>query len=230
LINTSKYPKTFGSTKDQVAGILHSAICYGELLPGQELVQDTIAKELGVSRSPVREAFYELLSEGLIEYNLNRGFFVKQIDRNFWVDYFWIRVEFEIKSMTYICEATIDKHQFEDLQEREKLAYDQRNIPELSTINNLYLQMVCNLLNQLGHYRLSVYMSQLYRLAPRHFSEDSAELEEAVMITYSYHCRMYSAIINGDIVTVSELIKHHIEFLKHRYLTFRTTKGLDPKS
>lgn len=52
--------------KDVVAATLRKAILEGKLEPGQPLVQDQIAKELNISRMPVREALNLLESEGLI--------------------------------------------------------------------------------------------------------------------------------------------------------------------
>jgi DNA-binding GntR family transcriptional regulator len=52
--------------KDQVSASLRKAILDGKLKPGEPLIQDQIAKELNVSRMPVREAFRALEIEGLV--------------------------------------------------------------------------------------------------------------------------------------------------------------------
>jgi DNA-binding GntR family transcriptional regulator len=49
-------------------------IATGKARPGDRLVIDQIAKELSVSLIPVREALTRLSAEGLVEYQLNRGF------------------------------------------------------------------------------------------------------------------------------------------------------------
>lgn len=56
-----------------MADKLRDKIILGELQEGEQLRQDMIAAEFQVSRIPVREAFRELLAEGLIDINPNRG-------------------------------------------------------------------------------------------------------------------------------------------------------------
>jgi DNA-binding GntR family transcriptional regulator len=55
---------------------LRSMIFSGEVQAGQPLRQEEIARQLGVSRLPVREALNRLAIEGLVELKPRRGFFV----------------------------------------------------------------------------------------------------------------------------------------------------------
>jgi len=62
----------------QVARMLVRAIVEGRLPPGSKVVEAGIARELGVSRAPVREAARLLESQGLLVASPRRGFFVRQ--------------------------------------------------------------------------------------------------------------------------------------------------------
>ncbi|OKO82558.1 GntR family transcriptional regulator [Bradyrhizobium sp. NAS96.2] len=62
----------------QVARRLTEAIVLGRLPPGSKVVEAGIARELGVSRAPVREAARLLEQQGLLVANPRRGFFVRQ--------------------------------------------------------------------------------------------------------------------------------------------------------
>jgi len=55
---------------------IREAIALGELKPGDQIVEATMAARIGVSRSPVREALRELEQHGLVESVPNRGTFV----------------------------------------------------------------------------------------------------------------------------------------------------------
>ena len=60
-------------TSEGVARILRTEIFAGNLKPGEALRERSVAEELGVSRTPVREALFTLHSEGLVEMLPNRG-------------------------------------------------------------------------------------------------------------------------------------------------------------
>lgn len=60
------------SLKDQIAAILRREIACGNMADGEELTQENIATALAVSRIPVREAFLQLQSEGLLRRLPNR--------------------------------------------------------------------------------------------------------------------------------------------------------------
>lgn len=64
------------STPSIIAGKLRTAIGRGQIAPGSQLVETELAKELGVSRGPLREAMQRLTQEGLLISIRNRGLFV----------------------------------------------------------------------------------------------------------------------------------------------------------
>jgi DNA-binding GntR family transcriptional regulator len=63
----------------QVARILTDAIFRGRLAPGAKVVEAGVARELGISRAPVREAARLLESQGLLVASPRRGFFVRKM-------------------------------------------------------------------------------------------------------------------------------------------------------
>ena len=67
----------------------------GELAPGAQLVNRTLAKELGTSFIPVREAISRLASEGLVEQVAGAGAFVRVFDRQEISEIYDVRELFE---------------------------------------------------------------------------------------------------------------------------------------
>ncbi|MBC1342524.1 GntR family transcriptional regulator [Listeria welshimeri] len=49
----------------------------GELKPGDRLIENTLSKQLEISRTPIRKAIGMLAADGYVEYNDFRGAFVK---------------------------------------------------------------------------------------------------------------------------------------------------------
>lgn len=75
---------------DEVHSLLSRAILDGSLAPGERLRDVELAEQLGISRTPVREAMQRLEAQGLIEVSAHRYTRVTQIDdsiRNETVEY-----------------------------------------------------------------------------------------------------------------------------------------------
>ena len=61
------------SASAAVSEVIREAILDGRLAPGQRLKEEELARELGVSRTPVREALLLLQTDGLVELAPRRG-------------------------------------------------------------------------------------------------------------------------------------------------------------
>lgn len=79
----------------RITSILKKAIFNGEYKSGDELSLTDIANRLGVSRTPVREAFQSLEADGLIELRMNKGAIVRPIDAKFIKDHYDMRILLE---------------------------------------------------------------------------------------------------------------------------------------
>jgi DNA-binding GntR family transcriptional regulator len=65
--------------QDEIVARLRQMIDDGALLPGSRIPERQLGAQLGVSRTPLREAFRILASEGLIELTPRRGATVKKL-------------------------------------------------------------------------------------------------------------------------------------------------------
>src|SRR3954466_6601553 len=63
----------------EVADHLRGRIFDGELPPGTFLDEVTLAQEMSISRTPLREALKVLTAEGLVRHEPRRGCFVNQV-------------------------------------------------------------------------------------------------------------------------------------------------------
>jgi DNA-binding GntR family transcriptional regulator len=61
------------------AAELRAAIVRGDLAPGEKILQEATAEELGMSLIPLREALKTLASEGIVTYQPQRGYFITEL-------------------------------------------------------------------------------------------------------------------------------------------------------
>ncbi|MDF1526090.1 MAG: GntR family transcriptional regulator [bacterium] len=73
--------KIHQTLREQIVSSLRDSIIKGELNPGQKLTEPELAKKLGISRTPIREAFRQLESEGFLTVIPRRGAVVSRITR-----------------------------------------------------------------------------------------------------------------------------------------------------
>lgn len=72
-------PIAFRTIAEQIAGSIRQAIAQGTIRPAARLLEASLAREMGTSRAPVREALIQLEREGLVVRRPNRGTFVADL-------------------------------------------------------------------------------------------------------------------------------------------------------
>lgn len=113
---TDKY-----SLRGRVFHRLREDILSGKYKEGDELKEVAIGEELGVSRTPVREAFRQLELEGLIQIIPNKGAYVTGITEKDVKDIYMIRSLLEGLCARWACEHITDE-QMEEMEENIYLA------------------------------------------------------------------------------------------------------------
>lgn len=78
-----------------VAAEMRRLILDGTLRPGERLIEDRLAQQLGVSRNPVREAIRVLDAEGFLDVTARRGSFVATLSAKQAADLFEVRLALE---------------------------------------------------------------------------------------------------------------------------------------
>lgn len=101
----------------RVTAVLRKALLSGEYRPGEELSLTETAAKLGVSRTPVREAFQALAAEGLLELRMNRGAIVTEINEKFIKDHFEVRILLEGEAVVRAARAQMDTEELVGLQQ-----------------------------------------------------------------------------------------------------------------
>ena len=104
-----------GGLRQEVAHIVRQAIWQGVLKPGQRLNEFWLARDIGVSRPPLREAIRVLEQEGLIECFPRRGCFVRTLSGQDILEIYTVRCALEAMA----AELLIDRNDPQAIDELE---------------------------------------------------------------------------------------------------------------
>ncbi len=106
---SDKAKKSAVSVRERTYEYLKSSIFSGHFTPGERLAEEHLAEELGVSRTPVREALHRLEQDGLIEPLESRGFCIPRDSEKEIEDLFELRTVLEGYTLKIICERITDE-------------------------------------------------------------------------------------------------------------------------
>lgn len=159
--------------QDEVAARIRQMIEDGALLPGSRIPERQLCAQLGVSRTPLREAFQTLGAEGLIELQPRRGAIVKRLKPDEIDHMFQVLEELEGLAGELACTLMTEEAllAIEALHEKLMTAYKRRSRAQFFKVNqeihgnivaaagNPILAQVCEGLG--GQIRCIRYMSQI---------------------------------------------------------------------
>jgi DNA-binding GntR family transcriptional regulator len=80
-----------------------------ELKPGARVNESALSKDLGASRTPLREALNRLVAEGFLTFQTGKGFFCRELDPKRIMDLYETRVAIEIESVRLVCLRATDE-------------------------------------------------------------------------------------------------------------------------
>lgn len=83
------------SNTQKLKDALEEDIINGRLLPGDRLDHDALARQYGVSRTPIREAIQQLVVSGLVNVRPKKGTFVARISLDQLIEMFEVMAELE---------------------------------------------------------------------------------------------------------------------------------------
>ncbi len=209
-------------TRNRVLAELRKNIFSGAYPPGFLLNPDHLAQELGVSRTPIREAFQLLAGEGLIDYIPKQGARVKELSVDFLDDYYNTRKWLEGLAIELACKNGIDKALLEQYRKEEAAAYEKQDIPRLSACSQ---QLQKYLYHASGSPRLEAYLLQLLVASPRHYSKNDEARKRFVDATFRYHGNLTQALIQGDVPQAVRLMERHLDLAQENYLHYRETEN-----
>lgn len=200
---------------------LKESILNGSLKPGERLMESRIAEDLGVSRTPVREAIRRLEKEKYIKMVPRKGAYVVDLTKAEILEVLEIRVVLEGLAAELAAQNITDemKEKMSANIRKFNIASDKLDRKELTVLDEIFHNMIYiasgnNKLNEI----VRELQDQFQRFRLSYFNEFNSYMN----LTDS-HNKLYEAIINGDTVKAKKYAIKHIEDIKTNLINWKNS-------
>jgi DNA-binding GntR family transcriptional regulator len=196
-----------GSRADFVYQSLRNAIWEGRFARGERIREEDIAKSLGVSRTPVREALQRLQQRGLLVVRPGRGFAVAQLSNKQIFDLYAMREILEGSAARFAAQHATESEIAMLYQLQKQLSKEGHDLLALVTLNrrfhqhiyeathNQYLLETLEVLND----SMALLQNLTFQMPSRHGQSDIE------------HLRIVRAIEKRDQDGAEKAARHHIQ-------------------
>ncbi len=204
------------SLKEEVLERVREYILKGYVSPGERIVIDELARRLGVSITPVREALNCLAAEGLLTFQPHKGFTVKKWTKNEIEDLLLLRISLEKLAVRLFIErgyeanlpllrTTLEKMwqtlQKEDVERLAELNAEFHKIIVMGSKNEELEKVMNTLRDKLQRVRI-------LSLSNPHRPKQS----------YEEHFEIFQAIEKKDITLAEKAVEKHVLSIKDTLL------------
>lgn len=203
-----------GEEKINTDGIIYNklkeAIRKKQILPKRQLVETTLAKKFGVSRTPVRQALKRLELEGYIIMVPNKGAFLAQPSLKEINDIFETRIVLEKKIISLASEKVYPKgmEELEETIKDEAQTYIEQDIVKYNYINKNFHLILAKLS---GNTVLYKYMQDIFINIERFFSFYSFINEKKPPPSINAHKDIIRLITKKEQALAEQLMEEHIK-------------------
>jgi len=133
------------SVADTVFDELHNQILLLELPPGTKMSEAEVAKALGVSRQPVRDAFYRLSKLGFLSIRPQRATLVSQISSAGVLQARFVRNALEAETVRTACRVLTeqDHKALDDILEKQRQAVEAKDPISFHGLDDQFHKEIC---------------------------------------------------------------------------------------
>lgn len=199
----------FSSLRDRVFSQLQNDILNGLYEPGESLIESKLSEELGVSRTPIREAIRQLELEGLVKTVPNKGATVNGVSSQDIEDIYTIRMLIEGLAARWATEKITPKElkELKDSVELEEFYTNKKDSEQLLKFDTRFHDIIYKACKSrpLMH-TLSTFHHYVQKA--RSISMSSPERAAEVL---EEHKAILQAIIDGDGYKAERLTTEHVK-------------------
>ena len=191
----------------QAADVLRNDILSGVLQPGQQITEEGLAKQLGVSRSTIRSSIQQLVHEGIVHYEPYKGNYVRPLNADDAWEIYTLRNVLESLASRLAAKSIAEdgKAQLENALNRLRSAIasgEQRAIVDADFALHMIIVQLSTHKLLLAQYKQ---LENLTRLYMNTLSGYRANLDELL----EEHVTLVAAILSGDEAGAEKIASEH---------------------
>jgi DNA-binding GntR family transcriptional regulator len=181
--------------RTQVYEYLREALRTGKIKPGMFISINQVVKELGISRTPLRDALLQLQTEGFVTFLPQRGIRINELSEDDIADIYEMLGALDSRSLLSVCGRIGAKEvsRMKKINEQMLRVINEKKFSRYFELNrdfhNVYLDLSTNkpLLNQVNILRQRLF----------EFGANGDWLEKVPPLNYTEHLTMIDLIENG---------------------------------
>ncbi|WP_119256440.1 GntR family transcriptional regulator [Shinella zoogloeoides] len=211
------------SLTDQAAQEIRNRIVRGQFQLGEPLSEIALANELGVSKTPVREALMVLKRQGLIEVHPQRGSFVFDMDASQVRKLSELREVLELAAirMALATDRKALARQWADIVRKMRKALDADDTELYRTLDGGFHRALFELAD--NAYLLEAYEMIAFRVQAL---RNRLSLAPSLNVTsFEEHVRLAELVAGGEDDAATELMGRHIAATREHYLAAIKARG-----
>ena len=193
--------------------------------PGMQLKEVQISKELGLTRTPIREALIRLERDGLVKIVYNRGAFVAMLSENEIDDLFEVREALEVKA-AYLATRRASRNDIDNvkkvLNEREMLVREGITIIDFRSHELDFHHGIIKLSK--NERLISIWQTLETQLSLVRIT--SAMFKERYLQALKEHKEILDSLFNADFGQVEKILISHITNAKENLLSYIANEAL----
>lgn len=196
------------SLSDQVFTLIENEILSGSIKPGERIVEMELAKKIGVSKSPVREALKKLESEGIVQLSPRRGYSVRTIDRKSVEDLFDVLSFFQSEAAARALRKKTEPicRELEQLLGGMSDAIARGDDRSYLRCNDQFHNMFYDLTGNVWLIRISGFLHKQECL----LRSVSLNVQERTLTSMAEHHAIFSAYREGNKTLLTRTIRQHL--------------------
>ena len=199
------------SLSDRILNLIEKAILNGSIKPGERLIETELAKNLGISKSPVREALKRLEGDGIVKLEPRKGYFVRDIDRKSIEEFFEVMFILEPTSALLALNKkneTVCK-EIDEILDKMDRCLRKKDYESYRALNDQFHGLFYGLTDNEWIIKISQMLrKQAYMLRSLSLTKDrfSSSIEEHKAIADAYE--------KGDKRLLEKVVKNHLAMFK----------------